>query len=382
MPDLPRVRTIVGPLRYAQASGAITRLGELVAPIGTAPLVVADDVAWALVADAVTRSFDAAGLRVVRVGIGRCTTAAAIDTIAASARDAGADVVVGIGGGSTIDAVKAAGHLACARWVAVPTVASTDAPCSALAAVCSADGTFEAYRVLPHNPDLVLVDTQLVANAPVRFLVAGIGDALSTWIEARAVALSGASTLAGGPPTLAATALARLSWDVLHEHALAAVAAVREHTVTRAVEKVVEANVLLSGIGFESGGLAAAHAIHNGLTAVPQTRGLAHGELVTIGSLTQLVLEQAPADEVREFVELTTRLGLPTTLTEIGLAPTDTAELTLVAEVATRPGSTIHAMPFAVSVPDVVAALCAIEPLAREIRAAAGLPAPIPHRAR
>lgn len=43
------------------------------------------------------------------------------------------------------------------------------------------------------------------------------------------------------------------------------------------------ANTLLSGLGFENGGLAVAHALHNGLTAVPETHKYTHGEKVAFG---------------------------------------------------------------------------------------------------
>ncbi len=377
--DVP-VRTLIAPLRYVQGRGAITRLGEFVRHVGTAPLVVADDAVWGFAGDAVTSSFEAASLRVERDGFGTYATAAAVDRIAERIEESGADVVVGVGGGSVIDAVKAAGYLRDVRWVSVPTVASTDAPCSALSVIYTEDGGFEEYRFFPRNPDLVLVDTQVVANAPVRFLVAGVGDALATWVEARAVARTDATTMAGGLPTATGTSLARLSWDLLWENALPAVAAVRDHLVTPAVEKVVEANTLLSGLGFESGGLAAAHAVHNGLTAVPQTHGLTHGEKVNVGTLTQLVLEGAPSDEVGAFVEFTTRVGLPNTLTEVGLSVDDVEDLTTVARAATAEGETIHAMPFDVRVPDLVDALRSIEALSRDIRSRAGLPAPVPHR--
>jgi glycerol dehydrogenase len=377
----PPIRTVMSPGRYAQGRGAITRLGELVAPIGSTPLVVADDVVWGLVGEEVRASFADADLPLVRDGFGTYATAQAVDDIVARVRETGSDVVVAVGGGSTIDAAKAAGHLAGVRWVSVPTVASTDAPCSALSVIYDEHGAFVEYRFFPRNPDLVLVDTQLVANAPVRFLVAGVGDALATWIEARAVARTDATTMAGGLPTLTGTALARLSWDVLWENALPAIDAVRDHLVTPAVEKVVEANTLLSGLGFESGGLAAAHAIHNGLTAAPQTHGLTHGQKVNIGSVTQLVLEGAPAAEVRDFVEFTTRVGLPNTLTEIGLTPADVEDLTRVAQAATAEGETIHAMPFTVRPAELVDALRSIEGLARRIRTDAGLPEPVPHRA-
>ena len=64
----------------------------------------------------------------------------------------------------------------------------------------------------PHNPDLVLVDTEVAANAPFRFLVSGMGDALATWVEARATAEARKPTMAGGQPTMAGLALARLCW--------------------------------------------------------------------------------------------------------------------------------------------------------------------------
>lgn len=381
MPATIPVSTLISPARYAQARGAISRLGEFVAPIGSSPLVVADDVVWALVGEAVTESFATAGLPVVRDGFGVYATAGAVDAIAERARALGADVIVAVGGGSTIDAVKAAGYLAGTRWVSVPTVASTDAPCSALSVIYTEDGTFEEYRFFPRNPDLVLVDTQLVANAPVRFLIAGVGDALATWIEARAVAAAHTTTMAGGLPLQAGTALARLSWDILWDNALPAVAAVAQHLVTPAVEKVVEANTLLSGLGFESGGLAAAHAIHNGLTAAPQTHGLTHGQKVNIGSLTQLVLEGAPTQEIRDFIVFTTKVGLPTTLTEVGLTTEDLTDLTRVAEAATAPGETIHSMAFEVTVPELVDALRSIESFSRTVRAEAGLAEPVLHRA-
>lgn len=375
-PAVP-VRTVISPGRYVQAKGAITRLGEFTAPLGSTPIIVADDVVWGIVEEQVTASFEAAGLTVVRESFGRYATKAEVERLVVAIEAAGADVAVGIGGGSTIDAVKAAGHLAGIRWVSAPTVASTDAPTSALSVIYSEEGAFEEYRFFPHNPDLVLVDTQLVANAPVKFLVAGVGDALATWLEARATQRAHATTMAGGLQTETAVALAKLSWDLIWENALPAIAAVEDNLVTPAVEKLVEANTLLSGLGFESGGLAAAHAIHNGLTAAPQTHGLTHGQKVNIGSLAQLVLEGAPTQEIRDFIVFTTKVGLPNTLTEIGLKTSDVEDLQRVAEAAVVEGETIHNMPFPVTAADVVDALRSIEGFSRQVRAEAGLPEPV-----
>lgn len=375
------ISTVMSPARYVQGKDAITRVGEFVAPIGRRPLLVADDVVWGIVEDAVRTSFADADLPVERVGFGRFATPQAIDDLVETIRATDSDVVVGLGGGSAIDAAKASGHLAGIRWASVPTAASTDAPTSALAVVYSEEGEFIEYRFFPHNPDLVLIDTKLVANAPVQFLVAGIGDALATWVEARAAKRANADTMAGGLQTETGVALAKLSWELLHDNALQAIESVKAKVVTPALEKVVEANTLLSGLGFESGGLAAAHAIHNGLTAAPQAHGLAHGQKVNVGTIAQLVLEGAPAEEIEDFVVFTTKVGLPNTLTEIGLTVDDRDVLRAVADAATVEGETIHNMPFPVTAEAVVDALVAIEGIARSIRAAHGLPAPELYRA-
>lgn len=68
-----------------------------------------------------------------------------------------------------------------------------------------------------------------------------------------------------------------------------------EEQVAPALERVVEAHTLLRGLGFESGGLAACHAIHNGLTQLHQTHGYWHGEKVAIGVLSSLFLTDKPA---------------------------------------------------------------------------------------
>ena len=373
---------LIAPSRYVQGKNALADLGAELARIGKSPLIVSDDVVWGIVESTVTESLERASLPLARVGFGTYTTPEAVDVLVEAIRTGGHDVIVGLGGGSAIDACKAAGHLSGIRWASVPSAASTDAPTSALSVIYNDEGEFLEYRFFPHNPDLVLVDTQLVANAPVRFFIGGIGDALATWIEARATSRGHGTTMAGGRPTRSGLALAELCWNLLHEHALPALDAVRNGVVTPAVEAVVEANTLLSGLGFESGGLAAAHAIHNGLTAAPSTHGLTHGEKVNIGSVAQLVLEGAPTAELEDFIEFTTRVGLPNSLTEIGLSIDDRDALRAVAEAATAEGETIHSMPFAVSADMVVDALIAIEGVSRRVRAARGLPEPVRGEAR
>jgi glycerol dehydrogenase len=248
----------------------------------------------------------------------------------------------------------------------VPTVASTDAPTSALSVVYTDDGAFEEYRFFPHNPDVVIVDTEIAANAPYRFLVSGMGDALATWVEARAASQARATTMAGGVATMAGLALARLCWDTLLAYGPAAREAARHHVVTAALEKTVEANTLLSGLGFESGGLAAAHAVHNGLTAVPHTHAMMHGEKVNFSA------------EIDDLVAFSVTVGLPATLTEIGLGEADLETLSTVARAATVPGETIHNMPFTVTAKMTLDAMVAADAYAMSYRERHGVGPPSP----
>ena len=370
------------PSRYVQGKDAIHELGKYLKQLGENPLLLSDDTVWGLVEQSLTDGFEKEGLPVNRVKFEGFATAERVDDTVKLIKDNNYDVVVGLGGGSAIDSAKAAGFEADIRWASVPTAASSDAPTSTLSVIYTEDGAFDEYRFFPRNPDLVLIDTQLVAGAPEQFLIAGIGDAMATWVEARATARGNGTTMNGGHPTRAGAALAELCADILRKDSFAALDAVRAGVVTPALDAVVEANTLLSGLGFESGGLAAAHAIHDGLSAAEQTHGLSHGEKVNIGTLAQLIMEGADSEEIEDFIEFTTKVGLPTTLTEVGLSPEDTDVLEAVAKAATAEEETIHNMPFPVKPAQVVEALITLEHTARRVREERGLPEPKKYEAK
>ena len=157
----------------------------------------------------------------------------------------------------------------------------------------------------------------------------------------------------GGKTTLAAMALARLCYDTLMADGRKAAVAAKAGACTKALENIVEANTYLSGIGFESGGLAGAHAIHNGLTAIPETHAFYHGEKVAFGTLVQLVLEDEHFEQIQEVVRFCTDVGLPTTLADLGIAEIKPEQIHAVAELACAPSDTLGNMPFAVT-PDAV----------------------------
>jgi glycerol dehydrogenase len=277
-----------------------------------------------------------------------------IDAAKAAAQKAGAEIIVGAGGGKVLDTARAVASELELPIVNCPTVASSDAPCSALSVVYSEDGQFDHYKFYKRNPDLVLVDTSVVAKAPARLLVAGMGDALATWFEAKTVIAAKKKNQLGGATTLSGEALAKLCYETLLNDGVAALQSVRAHAVTPALERLIEANTYLSGLGFESGGLAIAHSVHNGLTTVAETHNYYHGEKVAFGLLVQLVAEGAETSIIEEVLEFSCSVGLPVTLKELDIRELSDSALQKVAQRATAPGETAHNEPFEVT-PHIIA---------------------------
>jgi glycerol dehydrogenase len=238
------------------------------------------------------------------------------------------DCLIAVGGGKCVDAGKSIAYRLGIPVVICPSLASNDAPCSAVSVMYEENGVFKDIEFFPTSPALVAIDTRIVAEAPVRYLVAGMGDAMATWYESRTCLQNPQGrSIVGARPTLAAGALGELCANTLFAHGLSAVEAVKSAQVNDALESVVEANTLLSGIGFESGGLAVAHSIAQGLTTVPTIhQNYLHGEMVAIGLLAQLVLE-TKRDEARKVAEFFANVGLPMHLGQISLSPDHRAEL-------------------------------------------------------
>lgn len=289
-----------------------------------------------------------------------------IESVKEVARQAAAEVIIGAGGGKVLDTARAVAADLELPVVNCPTVASSDAPCSALSVLYNDKGQVVDYRVYRRNPDLVLVDTTVIASAPPRLLVAGMGDALATMFEARTCVEGHVKNMRGGASTRSALALAELCHRTLLDDGPAALAATRNQAVTPALERLVEANTLLSGLGFESSGLAAAHSVHNGLTIADGTHAYYHGEKVAFGTLVQLVLEGKSSETISETMAFCESVGLPTTLSGVGLADADSKVLHAVAERSTAKGETMHNEPFAVQPRMVYDAILAADELGRQ----------------
>ena len=356
---------IISPSRYVQGKGELANIATHIGEMGHNFFVISTESGVKRVGDTIKKSFANTDSKIHFESFNRECSENEIKRLCEIVKANGCDCIIGVGGGKTLDTAKAIAYYEKMPVAIVPTIASTDAPCSALSVIYSDEGVFEKYLFLPQNPNLVLVDTDIVAKAPARLLVSGMGDAMATYFEARACEASYATNCAGGNTTKAAMALAELCYETLLEDGLKAKLALDKQVCTKAVENVIEANTYLSGIGFESAGLAGAHAIHNGFTVLPACHELYHGEKVAFGTLVQLILENSPTEEIEEVLDFCMSVGLPTTLADLNLGNATDADIMEVAKASAVAGETIHNMPFPVTAETVYAAIWGADAIGR-----------------
>lgn len=359
-------RILKSPAKYVQGQSILGELDQYLQGMGNRLFVLISQSGTRRIGPTLENCFAGKDYALhLEVFSGECSQRQ-IDELTAKVKATEQTVVVGIGGGKILDTAKAVAFYADLPVVIIPTVASTDSPCSSLSVVYQDSGEFDHYLFLNACPNMVLADTEVISKAPVELLVAGMGDALATYFEARACRASGGDNQTAGKPTRAASGLAAMCWEYLQRDGYRAKLAVEAGVCTEAVETIVEVNTYLSSVGFESGGLAAAHAIQKGFTWIPQLHAQYHGRKVAFCTLTQLVMENAPAEELEAVLKFCSSVGLPVCFADMGYEEVDRALLHKVAEKACVPGATIHNMPFAVTPDMVYQALLAADAVGRD----------------
>ncbi|RVU15613.1 glycerol dehydrogenase [Methylobacterium oryzihabitans] len=357
------VRIFGAPPRYHQGPGAVRDLGRIARGLAGSACVVIDAGVHALLAEPVAASLREAGVTARVTSFSGEITHAAIEALAEQVRGDRPGLVVAAGGGKTLDVGKGVAERLGVPVVTVPTIASNDAPTSATYAVYDDAHVMVAVERMARNPDAVVVDTALIARAPARFLRAGIGDAVTKAFEAQGCRAGTGLTPFGTRPLLIGAAIAEAGYRTLRAHAASALAAVERGEVTPDLEATVEACILMSGLGFENGGLSLAHAMTRGLVKARGARDAPHGEQVAYAVVVQLAVERRPEAEIRDLMGFLREVGLPVRLAELGMAGATDEEIDAVAAL-TMTAPHIPNLPLPVTAADIAAGMRRVEELA------------------
>jgi glycerol dehydrogenase-like iron-containing ADH family enzyme len=348
----------IAPAQVMRGFGLLKEAGAAIARYGRRPLLVGGRRSLDAVQPRLAATFEQHSIASAAVLYGKACSEESLARMHRALDAHHAGMVIGVGGGKALDAAKLLAHQCGLPVVTIPTSAATCAAWTALSNVYSEAGAFQYDVGLSQCPNLLLLDYEVIATAPPKTLVAGIGDALAKWYEASVSSGHSQQTL-----VIAAVQQARVLRDILLQKSEAAIA----QPGSAEWQEVVDATVLMAGVMGGLGGAqcrtVAAHAVHNGLTHLSQTHSSLHGEKVAYGILVQLRLEELIQNSRlaiaarRQLIQFYEKIGLPLTLKDLNLGTTTLTDLEKAAEVACAPNSDIHRLPFDVSPAQLMAAM-------------------------
>ena len=240
-----------------------------------------------------------------------------IDRLAEQAKAVNADMIFGMGGGKALDTAKGVGARTGLPVFTFPTIAATCAATTALSVVYGEDGNFDSFYFYDRPAYHCFIDLTIIAQAPDKYLQAGMGDTIGKFFEchfsARGDRLEHASALG--------REISNMCYAPLLEYGEQALTDCRAHRVSTALEQAVLANIVSTGLVslmvLDDYNCAVAHSVYYGLVLLPgfEEKWL-HGNVVSYGVLVQLAVD-GDLDEARRLKAFLQRLQIPTTLHEM-----------------------------------------------------------------
>lgn len=314
------MKIVSGHGKYIRGNGLIGQIGEYVGAFGTKTCLFGGKTSLSHVSDQITKDLSQYGIEVLPpIWYGGECSESNIQNLKNQVEEFHPDVLLVAGGGKAIDTVKALGYLLNLPVIAIPTIASTCAAATCISILYDDKGEYLEISRKSKNPDLILVDTQVILEAPVRYLSSGIGDTLAKWFESKASNQKAESNAFNS----GAVALARFVYELLLKEGKSAAESIHRGVVSRELEDVIDAIIVVSGSISNYGGddcrTAAAHAVYSGLTIFPEVHEVYHGEIVAFGILTQLAIEGRSDEEILKVISYYKQVNLPSTLGEMGI---------------------------------------------------------------
>lgn len=340
----------IAPKNYISGYDNLKELGKSVKTISKKSLVLSDETVYSIIKEAL-ESLEKHKIEYKKeIFSGECNYDE-IDRITGILKDGNYTSIIGFGGGKIMDTVKAAGFKAEVKIITVPTSAATCAAWSSHSAVYTFAGIAYEYMNIYKNPDLLYMDKKILAEAPVRYIVAGIQDTLAKWIETDASTQNMDKKNTG---TEIAMYLAKKTYNEMFEYGIKAMEDIKKGEYTEEIDKIIE-NVILTaglvgGIGGEACRAVAAHALNNGFTVIPEIyRKNLHGEVVGFGNIVQMILDKKEEKEIESVIKLYKNINARCSLQDLGYNDLSQRDEEAVINRALYKGDTIWNLPYVVT---------------------------------
>lgn len=359
-------KSIIAPCRYYQGSGLLTDAYRYVSHIGRNFTVICDDTVKTILQKKLEIGFRSAGRTCKYVTFnGECSMSEVLRLVDIVAEDE-CDGIIGAGGGKTLDTAKLVGEYCGCPVITVPTIASNDAACACLSSLYTDDGTFLKMQKLRTGPEVVLADAEILSSGPLKYLIAGMGEAVTTYYDAISCEYAGVQNYTGGSRSNTVMMLAKLCRDLILENGEEAVRGYDDKSTYNAFAKVIEAIIYLSAVGYQNCGCAASQAVYGGLTTVIKPFPALQGEGTAYGCLVQLLMEYSEngawdTEEWEQLTEFHRSVGLPRKLKDLGINDINDELMMKIAKASCKPGTNMGNMPFLVTEEKVFNAIKTLE---------------------
>jgi len=298
--QLPR-EVIVG-------KGTLSRVHEVVKRLGLtkSALILAGPKTWKIAGHAVFKQLEAAGMTVDSFVI---ETATMKDVLATEdeIREFKPRVLVGVGGGTKIDAAKLSSAHQGIPFISIPTALSHDGIASPLASV---RGFEKPYSVMAQAPLAIIADTEIIAKAPKQTVVSGYGDVIAKFTAVRDWQLAHDEKYEYYGEYSASLAL--MSAKLVLENT-ETIKRRKEEGLRVLLEALISCGVAMAIAGTSRPCSGSEHMFSHALDAV-RNNGTLHGEQCGVGTILMAYLHNANWKRIRDALK---RMGAPTTGREL-----------------------------------------------------------------
>ncbi len=316
---------------YMIGEDVYRKAGAILKKHGKTAVVVGGKTAMEKAADEIIESLKADGISVTgKVWFGGDSTYENVEMLKQDPAVQKADMILAVGGGKACDTCKVLAEQTDKALFAFPTIASNCAPCTALAIMYDTQGRFKDNFYSARPPLFVFINDRIIAQAPVKYLQAGIGDALSKEAEV-ALALRHVEL---DQNLLLGLSLCAACTEPLLKYGEEAMKACEENRTCAALQEVALDIVISTGLVsnmtvcpefYYNTNLA--HCFYYGATIFPVYHDHLHGFWVAYGVL--VLLDYDNQTELRDRVmNFYRKVGLPVTLAQVGLTKEDLPALT------------------------------------------------------